>query len=440
MEVVQLRRFNSMERRPRMLKDFLSENPNSCSSSGFKSFPRRITQNDVVKLTPINNNNNNTIQIHHHSHSSSSKFQTLIQTIKNNVSFFKITKSPSTMLSLPRSLSRKLSSKRRNRRQRCKGEREIEIEYSTVKIKDIIRWKSFRDLQPSVPSPPFDFHRYVTESSTVTTATTCSSSEDDSSWSDGDFFNALWEAQNDGVEESKRNSFSSVFVGKDSLAPFVGTKEDLICQDEQHSPVSVLHVGEHEFSLFDQSLANIERRKQKCRESADKFESLVKFDLAIANLDKCLSLDEESYYDEEYKDDDDDDEEEKKLEEQDWVEERAKQLLHCVKATSSSMQSCDENLGIVVLDFFKEELNGNRNQKRDDEGFELEIMKIAEDWINGSFENYYDIVLVNKEAYIKEMDRRNRWCRFEEEQEELVLEIEEAILHSLVDDILEMGG
>jgi hypothetical protein len=209
MEVVQLRRFNSMERRPRMLKDFLSENLSSCSSSGFKSLPRRT----------------NTIQIHH-THSSSSRFQTLIKTIKNNVSFFKITKSPSTMLSLPRTLSRKLSSKRTTKTttQRCKGEREIEI--STVKIKDIIRWKSFRDLQPSVPLPPLDFNCYVTESSTVTTATTtCSSSDGGSSWSDGDFFSDLWEAQNDGVEESKKSSFSSFFVGKGSVAPsFVGTK------------------------------------------------------------------------------------------------------------------------------------------------------------------------------------------------------------------------
>ena len=35
----------------------------------------------------------------------------------------------------------------------------------------------------------------------------------------------------------------------------------LTCQeDEQHSPVSVLQVGEDEFSPFDQSLANIESK------------------------------------------------------------------------------------------------------------------------------------------------------------------------------------
>ncbi|KAK2353876.1 hypothetical protein QL285_091458 [Trifolium repens] len=341
------------------------------------------------------------------------------------------------MLSLPRTLSRKLSSKRTTKTttQRCKGEREIEI--STVKIKDIIRWKSFRDLQPSVPLPPLDFNCYVTESSTVTTAaTTCSSSDGGSSWSDGDFFSDLWEAQNDGVGESKKSSFSSFFVGKDSVAPsFVGTKEDLTCQDEQHSPVSVLHVAENEFSIFDQSFANIERRKQKFKQTADKFESHVKFD--FASLDGCLSLDENSYYDEEYKDDNKE-EVDQKVEELDWVEEKANQLLHCVKATCSSVEKCDDNFGIVLLDFFKEELSGNRNQKRNSE--EFEIMKIAEDWINESFENAYDIVHVNKDAYIKEMDRRDGWNRLEEEQEEMVFEIEAAILRSLVDEIFNIDG
>lgn len=181
-------------------------------------------------------------------------------------------------------------------------------------------------------------------------------------------------------------------------------------------------------------------RKQKIRQTADKFESLAKFDLAIASLDGCLSLDENSYYDEEYKDYDKEKEEDQKAKKQDWVEERANQLLDCIEATSSSLQNCDDNLGTVLLDFFREELSGNRNQNRNDGGFELEILKIAEDWINGSFANSYDIVHVNKDAYIKDMDRRGGWRRIEEVQEDLVLEIEAAILHSLINDILDMDG
>jgi hypothetical protein len=150
-------------------------------------------------------------------------------------------------------------------------------------------------------------------------------------------------------------------------------------------------------------------------------------------------LDENSYYDEEYKDDNKE-EVDQKVERLDWVEEKANQLLHCVKAKCSSVEKCDDNFGIVLLDFFREELRGNRNQKRNSEEFELEIMKIAEDWINESFENAYDIVHVNKDAYIKEMDRRGQWNRFEEEQEEMVFEIEAAILRSLVDEIFNIDG
>jgi hypothetical protein len=173
-------------------------------------------------------------------------------------------------------------------------------------------------------------------------------------------------------------------------------------------------------------------RKQKFRQTTDKSESHAKFDLVT--LDECLSLDENLYYGEEHKDDDKE-EEDQKTEEEVWIEESAKQLLHIVKATSSSVQNCDDNFDTVLLEFFKEELSGNRNQKRNDEGFELEIMKIAEDWINESFEKTYDIVHVNKDAYIKEMDRRDGWSRFDEELDEMVMEIEAAILHSLIDDI-----
>lgn len=146
-------------------------------------------------------------------------------------------------------------------------------------------------------------------------------------------------------------------------------------------------------------------------------------------------MDENSCYDEDHEDDDDKDQ---KVEEQDWVEERAKKLLHCVKATGSSMQKCKDYLDTVLLDFFREELTGSLNQDRNGEEFEWEILGIAEDWINGSFT--YDIGHVDKDAYIKDMDRRVQWSKFEEEQGELVLEIEKAILHSLVDDLLDLDG
>lgn len=308
-----------------------------------------------------------------------------------------------------------------------------------MKIKDIIRWKSFRDInvEPPLQQPPpqLDFTIKSTVNSTAittTSTTTATTRSSGSSWSEceSDFFTSSWEeAQNDNVEDGKKFLFSPLVVGKDS-----GDKEALTCQVEQHSPVSVLQVGEDEFSLFDQSLANIERRKQKFIQTVQKLESLAKFDLA--NLDQCLSLDDNSGYHEEYEyeyEDDDND-----IEEQDRIEEKAKQLLNCVKARGSTNGYTDY-LDTLMLDFFREELVGRRNQdKNDDEEFELEILRIAEDWINGSFA--FDAGHVNKDGYIKDMDKRDQWRRFEKEQEELAFEIETAILHSLVADLLNLQG
>ena len=126
------------------------------------------------------------------------------------------------------------------------------------------------------------------------------------------------------------------------------------------------------------------------------------------------------------------------VEEQNYVEKRARQLLHCVKATGS-LESCkDYYLNILLSDFFGEELIGRRDQTRNiDEECEWEILRIAKDWINGSFA--YDIGHVNKDACIKDMDRRAGCSRFEEKQE-LALQIEMPIMHSLVAELLDPDG
>jgi len=162
-------------------------------------------------------------------------------------------------------------------------------------------------------------------------------------------------------------------------------------------------------------------------------ESHAKFDLA--NLDQCLSLDDNSGYDEEYEEEEDDDNDD--IEEQDWIEEKAKQLLHCVKARVSA-HGCIDYLDTLLLDFFREELSGSRNQYKNEEEFELETLRITEDWINGSFA--FDAGHADKHAYIKDMERRDQWSRLEEDQEELAFEIETAILHSLIADLLDLDA
>ncbi|KAL4338606.1 hypothetical protein HN51_048810 [Arachis hypogaea] len=439
---MQLKRFNTMERRPlRTLRDLLSENNNnsyyycsnsssSCSSSGFKSLPRRINQTNKSSMQTQMKN--------------PSTFQTLINTFKTIL----VKKSPSMIL--PRSISRKLSSSRRSSRLRnqtfCKGSTD-EVEISTVKIKDIIRWRSFKDVTveeehnnkyPLSQSQPLDFHRCMmmgsTTTTTTTTTTTCSSSNG-SSWNESDFtsiasgYSSSWEPQNDDVLISEKFPLSplDVVVGKDLVQQktnMAGPKEiSSFQEDEQHSPISVLQIGKDEFPHYNQSLADIERRKQKVMDTFQIIESLAKFDLP--NLDQYIILDENFSYNE------DCDNYDCEVEEQDYVEQRAMKLLNCVKATCS-FQSYD--FDTLLLDFFKEELSKNIDDEECES--ESEMLRIAKEWVKGSFG--YDIGHVNNYVCIKDMDKRGEWSKFEKEKEEMVLEIEKEILHSLVAELLDL--
>ncbi|KAI4354969.1 hypothetical protein L6164_003789 [Bauhinia variegata] len=356
---MQPKKFNPIERRPRLLKDFLDETSNSCSSRGFKSFPRKPisapNSSSMRSLIEIDLNSRNSNPRILQRLSSKSAFQTLVNAFKFRSISFSTVKSPSI---LPRSLSRKLSRRNSTRRENEKKASEIKI---TVKIKDIIRWKSFRDLVEE-QSPPLDCalspQRCTTTTTTAKDSTSSSCSSNGSSWSDSDFTDS-WDG-NFAVEVAQNDVASGKMLppvvgkGKDSVEKTtgkpsyaaVGAKEVFSYQEEeQQSPVSVLDVGEDEFSAFDQSLANIERKKQKFMESIHKFENLAKLDLE--NLEKWLSSNENEEYDE--------------------VEERARQLLNCVKAQFSDVQSYESN---VLLDFFRDELNSRKKQTKNDDGFE----------------------------------------------------------------------
>lgn len=86
---------------------------------------------------------------------------------------------------LPRSLSRRLSGMRE------RDERETGGDF-VVKVKDIIRWRSFRDLvdeTAEMAAPPLDFAdspgRYTAAATTTTTTTATNSNS--SSWCESDF-------------------------------------------------------------------------------------------------------------------------------------------------------------------------------------------------------------------------------------------------------------
>lgn len=143
--------------RPQTLKELLTcdSNSNSCSSTGFKSYPRNSLQRTKSKAASM----------------TSSVFQALFKSLH----FVNLIKKNVVV------------------------QREDET-VDTVKIKDIIRWKSFRDLEGFEPSDQF-----------TTTTTTSSGSDTSSSWCDSESTTSEY------YEESGENE-NDVGLGKKFLS------------------------------------------------------------------------------------------------------------------------------------------------------------------------------------------------------------------------------
>ena len=202
---------NDVIGRPRMLKDFLNDTSNSCSSTGFKSLRRQPCNPNAQVFT----NNTNTKLLRCQSKAAStaiSALQAMINAVKN----FPLKKSSSI---LPRSLSRRLSRKKPS---------EVKV---TIRVKDIIRWTSFRDLVEE-KSQPLDFNSSPNRCTTTTittgsTNTTCSSNS--SSWCESDFTSEYlpsWgrNSQDNVVNEVEVGKKYLPRVGEDCLKTTTGTE------------------------------------------------------------------------------------------------------------------------------------------------------------------------------------------------------------------------
>lgn len=174
----------SMEKRPRMLKDFLVDDQIPAAAAGSNSSSNndlimqlmiRISRSKAVRLFPI-------------------------------INFGAINKSTRpAAINLSRSISRKLSIRRK------KEERKnVLVVDNKVKIKDILRWKSFRDVNvvseladddqeeeeeitktsSFARSTTQNYHQCATSSSTISSGSSSSCSRDwssSSSWCESDF-------------------------------------------------------------------------------------------------------------------------------------------------------------------------------------------------------------------------------------------------------------
>ncbi|CAK7347994.1 unnamed protein product [Dovyalis caffra] len=443
----------SVERRPTLLKDFLVDDSNSCSLSGFTSFPRKpcdpktLVEIDLRSPKNIANPTNNIASyklLRSRSKAAASTtisaLQAMINAVKNI--HFTAIKSPSV---LPRSLSRRLSKKKSQNKQ-------SEVK-NTVTVKDIIRWRSFRDIveekSPPLPSSPH-------HCTTTTTGSPSTTPRSGSSWCDSDFtsdYLPSWNGNFDecGAKEVEAGKTFLPCVGEDSLEAIaetgtytkVGPKEDE--EEQQNSPVSVIDFeyeeDEESSSSFDQSLATVERTREKIMEKIRRFETLAKLD--PVDLDNWTSIDENISSGEDDDNDEDVDHELEGIEETNTsyeeeelpeVEEKAWKLLNHVK--ESGLECCNDNMDLL-LDFFRDELTA-RTYEWKKNGIEVELLNKAKAWINGE-DSLWAVgweLEHKKEVHVRDMDREGRWNKFEEEQQQLALEIENGVLGLLVDDLL----
>ena len=157
-------------------------------------------------------------------------------------------------------------------------------------------------------------------------------------------------------------------------------------------------------------------------EKIRRFESLANLD--PVNLDKWMSMDENLSSGE----DDDGEEDINKVEEKAW------KLLNQAKETG--VECCNDVNLELLLNFFRDEL-ATRTYETRKNGIDLELLAKAKAWIKGEDSLWVGWEMESKrEDYVREMDREGRWKKFEEDQQELGLEIENGVLRLLVDDLL----
>lgn len=108
------------------------------------------------------------------------------------------------------------------------------------------------------------------------------------------------------------------------------------------------------------------------------------------------------------------------------MEEKAKQLLSHVRESSNDQ---------AILDFFMHELS--INGKLHDHEFDCKILRIARSWIDGEFDESYEWEVEKKRAsYVKDMEKGTFWNNFEQEQQEVSVELGFEVLDDLIDQCL----
>ncbi|KAG1354607.1 hypothetical protein COCNU_07G007190 [Cocos nucifera] len=336
---------------------------------------------------------------------------------------------------------------------------------SRVRVKDIVRLRSFEEEGEEKKSFEFASPVVSSHSSRWETETDTSGSEFlRSSIGSSECLSEI-DAAGDGdvtgndktCSPPLRSPTGRMSVGGDSVSVETATghrepkSERMECpgcqtlETEQLSPVSVMDFPDEDeeepsspsFS-FQQSLANIERTKLQLLQKIRRFESL-------AELEPMDLVDRLSSFDDQLESSDHVASDEGKDGHRGTVETRAWDLLWDLQARDQVVPlGCIEKL---LVDFFIERLSSSdsvdqdrlsrcRKHVRVTSGAcePEEILKAARGWIDGA--RCRKVEEFPREAEIKEMEVNGRWRCFHEEEEELAVDLVDVILGSLVGELV----
>ncbi|KAE8683808.1 hypothetical protein F3Y22_tig00111166pilonHSYRG00079 [Hibiscus syriacus] len=398
---IQVRKTLSIDRKPLMLKDYLRDDLSSCSSSGFKSFPRRHCCTTVRFLleTDLKRSNGNystsTKRLLKRSRSKASSTSTTISALQRAseavlnavkiLPFPSIKSSSSTQSSrrrkgkadLPRSFARKLF-KRRSWRKADK-----EDNHGRGEIK---RWKLFRKFleEKNQQSLEININSYTTTdtSSTVVTTSKVSTSRSSNRWKKVNLqrkfyglravtprawvVTTLFRVSSLGVGLDKQRNKATVESG-------IGSRLPLDREEEEDG------------SVFEDQLARVEGTKERLMQKITRFERLAQ--LEPLELEKRIATAEAELEDED---------------EEDKPESNHQKLVELSKPKIPDL-------------FVRERLLM--------EEFGVNILKNEnpQEW---------------KEAYVKEMEENVNWIKFNVEKEEVGSALQLELFTSLLDDLL----
>ncbi|KAH7514022.1 uncharacterized protein LOC107434890 [Ziziphus jujuba] len=443
--------------KPLMLKDYLMDDQSSCSSNGFKSFPRRqccttvrfLLESDLKK--PNNTKRHLKRSRYRAASTTISALQRASVAVINVVKHFPFpsVKSPSRRRLLPRSVSRKLL--RRSFRKKTEKDDESNIGRSRL-FHEFLREHD----KPSDQN---------TSTTTVIIPRLSSTSTSSNSWAESEFTSDILPSSSGNSECSTGNDVVVVADSEKDLSEKVNKKVDITVGDdsmecsatancsfqnskgwpneeekEQFSPVSVLDCPfedeDEATSPFRRDLALIDGTKQKPVHKIRRFENLRQ--LKPVDLDKRMALMTEL-------------EDETPVSSVDSnslslqnticsanhdqeIDDKARELVKMIfKTTTTPSNTLVFKAENLMFDFFRESIVEEYHKNAMEE-----LLKVAEDWIHGKPQ---EVLLgwevkEGRNGYVKDMEKGGKWRKLDEEKEEVGLELEIEVWNTLLKELL----